>query len=52
MTYGSPGTKIYPPGRSMKCGHPYAARKVTVTGNGIKTVCWACEVEREISERR
>jgi hypothetical protein len=37
----------------MKCGHPLAARKVSIrpkldgTGQRVVTTCWACEVERQ-----
>jgi hypothetical protein len=39
---------------SQKCGHPLAARQITVIATGprkedrqLKTTCWACAVEKE-----
>ena len=41
------------PGRSQPCGHPLAARKISVVAGlweeaGLATTCWACEVKQEI----
>ena len=42
---------VEPPSRSMKCGHPLAAREIHVIEGGrnkgkMVTRCWACEVAR------
>ena len=31
----------------MPCGHPRAARMIESTKTGLRTVCWACKIERE-----
>ncbi len=35
----------------MTCKHPKAARVIRVIDGQIRTVCWACEVERELRNR-
>ena len=37
----------------MSCGHPLSARQVVfdTEARALRTVCWACRVEREIAAR-